>query len=84
MTYSVEFDTPAVPSELHVALTDPESPNYRERLKRWEIVRIQPNLPPVVVARFRSRSDADGHLDWLQQQIPDGQFIVNFNPQKET
>ena len=33
----------------------------------------------VVIERFRRRSDADGHLRFLQQHIPDGTFIVIFD-----
>jgi hypothetical protein len=36
----------------------------------------------VIVARFRSRSDADGHLQRLRQLIPDACFILVFDHQR--
>ncbi|HEY9697276.1 MAG TPA: hypothetical protein V6D10_08440 [Trichocoleus sp.] len=52
---------------------------YRERLNHWAIVRLLPNLQNVIVARFRNRSDADGHLRFLQQHIPQAKFVVIFD-----
>lgn len=54
---------------------------YRERLNYWAIVRLLPDLPPAVVGRFRSRSDADGHLQILTRHHPDDQFVVMFDQQ---
>jgi hypothetical protein len=51
---------------------------YRQRLNHWAIVRLLPDMQHIVVARFRRRSDADGHLHFLQQ-IPNSNFIVIFN-----
>jgi hypothetical protein len=53
---------------------------YRERLNSWAIARLLPNLKSQIVARFRSHSDADGHLKSLQQRLPDSQFVVMFDP----
>ena len=52
---------------------------YSERLNHWAIVRLLPNLQNVIVARFRNRSDADGHLRFLQQHLPQAKFIVIFD-----
>ena len=52
---------------------------YSDRLKHWTIVRLLPKMQRVVIERFRRRSDADGHLRFLQQHIPDGTFIVVFD-----
>ena len=52
---------------------------YSDRLKHWTIVRLLPKMQRVVIERFRRRSDADGHLRFLQQHIPDGTFIVIFD-----
>ncbi|MBD2460004.1 hypothetical protein H6G89_03005 [Oscillatoria sp. FACHB-1407] len=66
----------------HLSLDLPHTkPAYRERLNAWAIARLLPNLEPHVVARFRSRSDADGYLDSLRQRMPNDQFIVTFAPQ---
>jgi hypothetical protein len=47
-------------------------------LKPWAVVRQRPNLKWVIVARYRSRSDADGHLLLLRQRVPNLQFKVVF------
>lgn len=54
---------------------------YRERLKHWAIVRLLPDMQRSVMARFRSRADADGHLRFLRRNAPDCQFVVVFDPQ---
>ncbi|MDX2215376.1 MAG: hypothetical protein SFY66_19085 [Oculatellaceae cyanobacterium bins.114] len=54
---------------------------YRERLTVWAIARLLPNLEPLVVARFRTRSDADGYLNSLRNRMPNAQFVVTFAPQ---
>lgn len=53
---------------------------YAERLNHWAIVRLLPNMQRVVVARFKSRSDADGYVQALQRLIPDAAFLVVFDP----
>ncbi len=50
-----------------------------ERLTPWAIVRLLPNMQRIVVARFRKRSDADGHWRILRQHIPKAVFIVVFD-----
>lgn len=52
---------------------------YRHRLNTWSVVRLLPNLKTQTIARFRSRSDADGHLQFLRQQLPTVQFAVLFD-----
>ncbi|MGH1395440.1 MAG: hypothetical protein ACRAVC_15610 [Trichormus sp.] len=56
---------------------------YKERLNPWAITRLLPDMQRVTVARFRSRSDADGHVQLLRQLIPDGIFTVVFDSQRE-
>lgn len=53
---------------------------YAERLNHWAVVRLLPNMQRVVVARFKSRSDADGYTQALQQLIPESTFVVIFDP----
>jgi len=53
---------------------------YKDRLSSWVVVRLLPNMQRVTVAQFRSRSDADGHLEIIRRLIPDGEFLVMFNP----
>jgi hypothetical protein len=56
---------------------------YSARLNPWAIARLLPNMQRTIVARFRSRSDADGHLQCLRQLIPDASFVVVFDCQPE-
>lgn len=53
---------------------------YRDRLNGWAVVRLLPNFQRVVVARFRNPSDAEGHCQSLSRLMPDGKFIVVFDP----
>ncbi|MGI2904689.1 hypothetical protein [Tolypothrix sp. VBCCA 56010] len=56
---------------------------YKERLNDWAIARLLPNMQRVIVARFRSRSDAEGHMQLLRQLIPDACFVVVFDCQRD-
>ncbi|WAL60114.1 hypothetical protein [Thermocoleostomius sinensis] len=53
---------------------------YRDRLNHWAVVRLLPNFQRVVVNRFRSRSNAEGHAQAMQRLIPDAEFVVVFDP----
>ena len=52
---------------------------YQARLYPWAIARLLPNMQRTIVGRFRSRSDADGHLQCLRQLIPHASFVVVFD-----
>lgn len=52
---------------------------YKQRLYCWALARLLPNQQWIIVARFRSRSDADGHLQFLQQMMPNVQLKVVFD-----
>lgn len=56
---------------------------YKERLNSWAIARLLADMQRVIVARFRSRSDADGHLQRLRQLIPDAYFVLVFDCQRD-
>ncbi|NEO38665.1 MAG: hypothetical protein F6J90_20945 [Moorea sp. SIOASIH] len=43
------------------------------------IVRLLPKMQRVIVARFRKRSDAEGHLRALKRLMPDAKFIIIFD-----
>jgi hypothetical protein len=43
---------------------------YKDRLKPWAIARQCPNFQWIIIARYKSRSDADGHLLLLRQRVP--------------
>jgi hypothetical protein len=53
------------------------------RLYPWAIARLLPNMQRTIVGRFRSRSDADGHLQCLRQLIPNASFVVVFDCQAD-
>lgn len=57
---------------------------YRERLSPWVITRLLPNTQQTVIARFRTRADAEGRLRHLRQQIPNASFTVVFDCQRDT
>ncbi len=48
-------------------------------LKPWVVVRQRPNLQWIIIARYRSRADAEGHLLLLRQRVPNIQFKVVFD-----
>ena len=54
---------------------------YKERLHPWVLVRLLPNLQQITVAQYRSRSDADGHLQVIRRLMPNAKFEVMFNPE---
>ena len=56
---------------------------YRKGLAPWAIARLLPNMQQIIVGRFRSRSDADGHLQCLRQLIPNASFVVVFDCQPD-
>ena len=53
---------------------------YEKRLRPWIVVRLLPNLQRVVVGRFRSWSDAEGHLRVLKQLLPAARLALVFDP----
>ncbi|NEO97419.1 MAG: hypothetical protein F6K23_40400 [Okeania sp. SIO2C9] len=58
---------------------------YSDILKPWAIARLLPPTQWVIIARYRTRSDADGHLQLLRQRVSDIQFEVVFDlPQRNT
>ena len=52
---------------------------YQERLKKWAIVRVISDSKPIILERFRSIADAEGHLKVLQNQMPHEQLMVIFD-----
>ena len=54
--------------------------SYRERLQSWAVIRLLKDMQRTTVCRFRKESDADGYAKALRQLIPDGKFIVMFDP----
>lgn len=52
---------------------------YKDRLCCWAIARLLPTQQWIIVARFRNRSDADGHFKFLRQTIPHVKFELVFD-----
>ncbi len=52
---------------------------YKDSLKPWAVTRLLSNLQWVIIGRYRSRSDADGHLKLLRQRMPNVEFKVVFD-----
>jgi hypothetical protein len=52
---------------------------YKDSLKAWAVARLLSNLQWVIIGRYRSRSDADGHLQLLRQRMPNVEFKVVFD-----
>jgi hypothetical protein len=70
--------------------TDYKSPNsanqplaYKARLNSWAIARLRPDTQREIVARFRSRSDAEGYMQHLSQTTPNASFMVVFDCQRD-
>jgi hypothetical protein len=57
--------------------------SYRDRLNPWTITRLLPNLERTVIGRFRSRSNAEGHLQHLKQVLQKASFTLAFDSQSE-
>ncbi|HAA28307.1 MAG TPA: hypothetical protein DCE56_12255 [Cyanobacteria bacterium UBA8553] len=52
---------------------------YRQRLQCWAIARLLPSQKWAIIARFRSRSDAEGHFQFLRRKVPNVSFKVVFD-----
>ncbi|MBW4658442.1 MAG: hypothetical protein KME15_07195 [Drouetiella hepatica Uher 2000/2452] len=91
MPQNLDSDNP-LPTLALDALASKTSTSYRDRLNHWAVVRLSPAtqinavqknaVQKNIVARFRSRSDAEGHLRFLRSSMPEGNFLVSFDNQK--
>jgi hypothetical protein len=52
---------------------------YRDKLNPWCIIRPVSSVQMRIVARFRRRSDAEGHLQILKRLMPDVPFEIMFD-----
>ncbi|WP_353929621.1 hypothetical protein WJM97_15060 [Okeanomitos corallinicola TIOX110] len=57
--------------------------SYRNRLNSWTIARLVAQQKRIIVARFRTRSDADGYIQHLRQQAPQDAFEIFFDSQSK-
>ncbi|MTJ09223.1 MULTISPECIES: hypothetical protein [unclassified Anabaena] len=70
-------------SENQVMPAEIEANTYRKRLNGWAVARVVTEQEKVIVARFRSRSDAEGYIQHIRQLIPDTVFDLFFDCQRE-
>lgn len=56
---------------------------YKERLNAWTVVCLLPDMQQNIVGRFRSRSDAEGHMKFLRHRTPTSSFMVVFDCQSQ-
>lgn len=54
--------------------------SYCHRLARWLMIRLLPNMQRVTVAQCIRESDADGYVRIMRRLVPNGEFIVVFDP----
>lgn len=52
---------------------------YKDRLNKWLVVRLLPNMQRITGAHFFRHSDADGYLRIIRQLIPKAEFVIVFN-----
>ena len=70
--------------DTHTSHSEQNKPlSYKKRLNSWAIARMLPDMKREIVARFRSRSDADGHMQLLLRLTPDANFMLVFDCQNE-
>ncbi|MFL9458941.1 hypothetical protein AB0758_49205 [Tolypothrix bouteillei VB521301_2] len=55
---------------------------YRTALTPWAVIRWFSPTERTVVARHRSRSDAEGHLVILRRLMPEAEFRVVFDAEQ--
>lgn len=53
--------------------------SYKKLVTPWVISRLEDNQW-IELHRYRSRSDAEGHLQLLRRSVPTVQFNVTFDP----
>lgn len=70
-------------TDYQAANSETQAVAYKERLNSWAIARLLPDAQREIVARFRSRSDADGYMQHLIQMKPNSSFIVVFDCKRE-
>ncbi|BAY61452.1 hypothetical protein H6G33_21090 [Calothrix sp. FACHB-1219] len=70
-------------TDYDASAADNQAKAYRNRLNAWAITRISPDAKPVIVARFRTRSDADGYLRHLRQVMSNTTFEIIVDYQRD-
>ncbi len=57
---------------------------YKNKLSPWCIIRPLPDMQTRFIARFRSRSDAEGHLQILRVNNPTASYDLIFDMMPES
>ncbi|MBW4645583.1 MAG: hypothetical protein KME23_21785 [Goleter apudmare HA4340-LM2] len=70
-------------TDYEISTSTTQAVAYKKRLNAWAIARLVSDTERVIVARFRSRSDADGYLRHLRQEIPNSTFEVVVDYQRD-
>jgi hypothetical protein len=70
-------------SEYKATISETHTKGYKQRLNSWAIARLLPDANREIVARFRSRSDADGYMQHLMQVVPNASFMIVFDCQPQ-
>ncbi len=52
---------------------------YRAALTPWIVVHLHSLKERTIVARFRNRNDADGHLAVLRRLMPEAELQIAFD-----
>lgn len=58
--------------------------SYQQKLNPWIVICTQPDQERNIVARFRRRSEAEGRLRVLKQKMPQAEFAIAFECNKDT
>jgi hypothetical protein len=66
-----------------VNLLKRQTQTYRTALAPWVVIRWYSPTQRVIIGRFRSRSDADGHLAVLRRLMPDANLQIIFDMNNE-
>ncbi|MBD2359925.1 MULTISPECIES: hypothetical protein [unclassified Anabaena] len=70
-------------TEYKAPSSETQPKDYKQRLNSWAIARLLPDASREIVARFRSRYDADGYIQHLNQVVPNASFMVVFDCQPQ-
>ncbi|BAU13243.1 hypothetical protein LEP3755_37820 [Leptolyngbya sp. NIES-3755] len=57
--------------------------NYRIRLHPWCIIRLLPKMQRIVLARFRTRTQAEEYLRIVSNLMPTATHEIVFDPETE-
>ncbi|MGG6269798.1 hypothetical protein ACQ4M3_30455 [Leptolyngbya sp. AN03gr2] len=65
------------------AVPNSAAENYRIRLHPWCIIRLLPKMQRIVLARFRTRTQAEEYLRIVKNLMPTAAHQIVFDPETE-